>query len=104
MKKETVFLSLYVCCCLSWYKTNNCIPTPVSVIVSLSHVAIGNVYESWHSTWLRSWAMDECLEHIKADDQFTHCISIGPVSPSCPQVALLPAPPLPKFCHLLYQA
>ena len=40
------------------------------------------MYESWHSTWVRSWAMDECLEHIKADDQFTHCISIGPVSPS----------------------
>ena len=57
----------------------------VPVLVSLSCVAIGNVYESWHSTWLRSWAMDECLEQIKADDQFTHCISIGPVSPSCLQ-------------------
>ena len=41
---------------------------------------VGNLYERVHSHWLRSWAASECLEHVKADDEFTHCISIGPVS------------------------
>lgn len=43
-------------------------------------VGVANAYERVHSGWLRSWAASECLEHIKADDQFTHGISIGPVS------------------------
>ena len=41
-----------------------------------------NTYEPWHVKKLRSWAVSECLDHIRADDQFTDCISIGPVSPS----------------------
>ena len=38
------------------------------------------MYEKVHSGRLRSWAASECLNQIKADDKFTHCISIGPVS------------------------
>jgi len=41
---------------------------------------VANIYERVHSDWLRSWAAFECLQQVKADDQFTHCISIGPVS------------------------
>ena len=37
-------------------------------------------YEKIHSNYLRQWAIQECLDHICADDKFTHCISIGPVS------------------------
>ena len=37
------------------------------------------MYERVHSSYLRSWAVEECLTQIKADDQFTHCISIGVV-------------------------
>ena len=40
---------------------------------------IANLYERICNSYLRSWAASECLEQIKADDQFTHCISIGPV-------------------------
>lgn len=43
-------------------------------------LGIGNIYEKVHSKYLRSWAAAECLEQIKADDKFTNCISIGPVS------------------------
>ena len=39
-----------------------------------------DVYESYHSSALRQRAVEECLEQIRADDRFTHCISIGPVS------------------------
>ena len=38
------------------------------------------MYERCHSGYLRQWAVDECLKQIQADDEFTHCISIGPVS------------------------
>ena len=38
------------------------------------------MYEGVHSKYLRSWAVSECLTQIRADDSFTHCISIGPVS------------------------
>ena len=39
-----------------------------------------DIYEKYHSTKWRQSALDECLDHIKADDEFTQCISIGPVS------------------------
>lgn len=44
-----------------------------------SSVAIMNVYEAHHSTALRQRAITELYDHIKADDRFTKCISIGPV-------------------------
>lgn len=44
-----------------------------------SAVAIMNVYEAHHSTHLRQRAITELYDHIKADDRFTKCISIGPV-------------------------
>jgi len=52
----------------------------VSHCVSLfSPAAIMNVYEAHHSTHLRQRAITELYDHIKADDRFTKCISIGPV-------------------------
>ncbi|KAF6039423.1 LSS [Bugula neritina] len=39
-----------------------------------------NTYEKYHSKWLRQKALDKCYEHICADDHFTQCISIGPIS------------------------
>lgn len=44
-----------------------------------SPVAVMNVYEAHHSTGLRQRAITELYDHIKADDRFTKCISIGPV-------------------------
>lgn len=38
-----------------------------------------NMYEAHHSTHLREQAITELYDHIKADDRFTKCISIGPV-------------------------
>lgn len=43
-------------------------------------IGVGNLYERCHLGFLRRWAANECLEQIKADDLFTNCISIGPVS------------------------
>ena len=42
-------------------------------------VVILNAYESIHSQWLRNKALEECLDHVRADDDATHGISIGPV-------------------------
>ena len=39
-----------------------------------------DVYEYYHSSWLRNRALKECYDHIRADDSFTNGISIGPVS------------------------
>lgn len=55
------------------------------VVMTLSiqcyvHVGVGNLYERVRIGFLRRWAASECLEQIKADDLFTNCISIGPVS------------------------
>ncbi|XP_021060874.1 lanosterol synthase [Mus pahari] len=48
----------------------------------LLHVVYGllNLYERFHSTSLRKWAIQMLYEHIAADDRFTKCISIGPIS------------------------
>uniref|UniRef100_A0A8C6MPR7 Terpene cyclase/mutase family member n=2 Tax=Mus spicilegus TaxID=10103 RepID=A0A8C6MPR7_MUSSI len=48
----------------------------------LLHVVYGllNLYERFHSTSLRKWAVQMLYEHIAADDRFTKCISIGPIS------------------------
>ena len=42
--------------------------------------AVLNFYERHHSTSLRQRATQELYEHIAADDRFSKCISIGPVS------------------------
>ncbi|KAG2459011.1 GANP protein, partial [Polypterus senegalus] len=47
---------------------------------NLHKKVILNIYEKYHSTSLRKKAIDELYEHIKADDRFTKCISIGPIS------------------------
>lgn len=48
----------------------------------LLHVVYGllNLYERFHSTSLRKWAIQLLYEHVAADDRFTKCISIGPIS------------------------
>ncbi|NXG40484.1 ERG7 synthase, partial [Dromaius novaehollandiae] len=53
--------------------------TPHSWLLGVAY-AIMNVYEAHHSTSLRERAVAELYDHIKADDRFTKCISIGPIS------------------------
>ncbi|XP_064402287.1 lanosterol synthase-like isoform X2 [Halichondria panicea] len=43
-------------------------------------LGVANLYERFSIGYLRSWATSECLKQIKGDDQFTNCISIGPIS------------------------
>ncbi|XP_041253020.1 lanosterol synthase [Onychostruthus taczanowskii] len=53
--------------------------TPHSWLLAAAY-AIMNMYEAHHSTHLRQRAVTELYDHIKADDRFTKCISIGPIS------------------------
>ncbi|XP_009889697.1 PREDICTED: LOW QUALITY PROTEIN: lanosterol synthase [Charadrius vociferus] len=53
--------------------------TPHSWLLGVAYT-IMNVYEAHHSTHLRQRAITELYDHIKADDRFTKCISIGPIS------------------------
>ncbi|KAF3842808.1 hypothetical protein F7725_001657 [Dissostichus mawsoni] len=53
--------------------------TPHSTLLDVAYMVL-NVYEAHHSTMLREKAVKELYEHIEADDRFTKCISIGPIS------------------------
>uniref|UniRef100_A0A8C9TXW1 Terpene cyclase/mutase family member n=1 Tax=Scleropages formosus TaxID=113540 RepID=A0A8C9TXW1_SCLFO len=53
--------------------------TPHSMLLTVAYMVM-NVYEAHHSTALRGRAVKELYDHIKADDRFTKCISIGPIS------------------------
>ncbi|XP_037542212.1 lanosterol synthase-like isoform X1 [Nematolebias whitei] len=53
--------------------------TPHSTLLTVAYMVL-NVYEAHHSTTLREKAVKELYEHIQADDRFTKCISIGPIS------------------------
>ncbi|KAL3970257.1 acylglycerol lipase [Sarotherodon galilaeus] len=53
--------------------------TPHSTLLTVAYMVL-NVYEAHHSTTLRGKAVKELYEHIEADDRFTKCISIGPIS------------------------
>lgn len=53
--------------------------TPHSKLLSIAYTVL-NVYEAHHSSALRQKAVEELYEHIQADDRFTKCISIGPIS------------------------
>uniref|UniRef100_A0A673A5L1 Terpene cyclase/mutase family member n=1 Tax=Sphaeramia orbicularis TaxID=375764 RepID=A0A673A5L1_9TELE len=53
--------------------------TPHSTLLSVAYLFL-NVYEAHHSTIMRGKAVKELYDHIQADDRFTHCISIGPIS------------------------
>ncbi|XP_041857392.1 lanosterol synthase-like [Melanotaenia boesemani] len=53
--------------------------TPHSTLLTFAYMVL-NVYEAHHSTTLREKAVKELYEHIQADDRFTKCISIGPIS------------------------
>lgn len=55
-----------------------------SVTDALIPAGILNLYERHHSTSLRQRAIQKLYEHVAADDRFTKCISIGPVSAPCP--------------------
>eukprot|EP00731_Ephydatia_muelleri_P038332 Em0723g3a len=46
--------------------------------VSIGGNGLSMYSEPRHVKKLRSWAVSECLDHIRADDQFTDCISVGP--------------------------
>uniref|UniRef100_A0A3B5MKV3 Terpene cyclase/mutase family member n=1 Tax=Xiphophorus couchianus TaxID=32473 RepID=A0A3B5MKV3_9TELE len=52
--------------------------TPHSSLLSVAYVL--NLYEAHHSVALRKMAVRELYDHIQADDRFTKCISIGPIS------------------------
>ena len=58
-----------------------CLSVRLSVCL-YAHVVVLNAYESIHSRWLRNKALEECLDHVRADDSTTHGISIGPVRAS----------------------
>nr|XP_015797352.2 lanosterol synthase [Nothobranchius furzeri] len=53
--------------------------TPHSTLLNVAYMVM-NVYEAHHSTTLREKAVRELYEHVQADDRFTKCISIGPIS------------------------
>uniref|UniRef100_A0A3Q3D0B8 Terpene cyclase/mutase family member n=1 Tax=Haplochromis burtoni TaxID=8153 RepID=A0A3Q3D0B8_HAPBU len=53
--------------------------TPHSTLLTVAYMVL-NVYEAHHSTTLRGKAVKELYDHIEADDRFTKCISIGPIS------------------------
>ncbi|XP_008402434.1 lanosterol synthase [Poecilia reticulata] len=53
--------------------------TPHSRLLSVAYMVL-NLYEAHHSTALRKMAVRELYDHIQADDRFTKCISIGPIS------------------------
>uniref|UniRef100_A0A452VNH7 Terpene cyclase/mutase family member n=1 Tax=Ursus maritimus TaxID=29073 RepID=A0A452VNH7_URSMA len=53
--------------------------TPHSWLLRVVY-ALLNLYERHHSTSLRQRAIQKLYEHIVADDLFSKCISIGPIS------------------------
>uniref|UniRef100_A0AAZ3Q5N2 Terpene cyclase/mutase family member n=1 Tax=Oncorhynchus tshawytscha TaxID=74940 RepID=A0AAZ3Q5N2_ONCTS len=53
--------------------------TPHSTLLTVAYMVM-NVYEAHHSGSLRGRAVKELYDHIQADDRFTKCISIGPIS------------------------
>ncbi|XP_077584501.1 lanosterol synthase [Stigmatopora nigra] len=53
--------------------------TPHSTLLTVAYTFL-NMYEAHHITSLRQMAVEELYDHIKADDRFTKCISIGPIS------------------------
>ncbi|XP_071328727.1 lanosterol synthase [Trachinotus anak] len=53
--------------------------TPHSPLLTFAYMVL-NVYEAHHLSALRGRAVKELYEHIQADDRFTKCISIGPIS------------------------
>ncbi|XP_023806926.2 lanosterol synthase-like isoform X1 [Oryzias latipes] len=55
--------------------------TPHSALLTVAYMVL-NMYEAHHSAALRKMAVKELYEHIQADDRFTKCISIGPVTKS----------------------
>ncbi|KJE90129.1 lss protein [Capsaspora owczarzaki ATCC 30864] len=52
---------------------------PHSWIMDWSFSAL-NVYEKFHSTSIRKRALDMALDHIRAEDENTQCVGIGPIS------------------------
>uniref|UniRef100_H2MJF9 Terpene cyclase/mutase family member n=1 Tax=Oryzias latipes TaxID=8090 RepID=H2MJF9_ORYLA len=53
--------------------------TPHSTLLTVAYMVL-NMYEAHHSAALRKMAVKELYEHIQADNRFTKCISIGPIS------------------------
>uniref|UniRef100_A0A3B3CQ52 Lanosterol synthase (2,3-oxidosqualene-lanosterol cyclase) n=1 Tax=Oryzias melastigma TaxID=30732 RepID=A0A3B3CQ52_ORYME len=53
--------------------------TPHSTLLTVVYMVL-NLYEAHHSAALRKKALKEVYDHIQADDRFTKCISIGPIS------------------------
>lgn len=80
-------------CTYTYIHTYTC--TYIHVYVHM-YVGVANLYEKYCCIgYLRSWAASECLKQIKGDDQFTNCISIGPVS----IISVLPYIFIHSWCH-----
>ncbi|XP_055425836.1 lanosterol synthase isoform X2 [Bubalus kerabau] len=80
--RQELYLEDYSC--IDWAAHRNSVApddlyTPHSWLLHVVY-AILNLYERHHSTSLRQWATQKLYEHIAADDRFTKCISIGPIS------------------------
>uniref|UniRef100_A0A8C2P0Q0 Terpene cyclase/mutase family member n=1 Tax=Capra hircus TaxID=9925 RepID=A0A8C2P0Q0_CAPHI len=80
--RQELYLEDYSC--IDWAAHRNSVApddlyTPHSWLLHVVY-AILNLYECHHSTSLRQRATQKLYEHIAADDRFTKCISIGPIS------------------------
>ncbi|XP_077128578.1 lanosterol synthase-like [Ranitomeya variabilis] len=69
---------------INWPTQRNCVAacdlyTPHSALLDIAYVLL-NIYESYHIPALRRRAVHELYDHVIADDRFTKCISIGPIS------------------------
>ncbi|XP_055337256.1 lanosterol synthase-like [Paramacrobiotus metropolitanus] len=53
--------------------------TPHSWLLKIGYVVL-DFCEKWHIPTFRKKALDKCYDHVCADDVFTKCISIGPIS------------------------
>ncbi|XP_005089657.1 lanosterol synthase [Aplysia californica] len=53
--------------------------SPHAIILDIAYTIL-NIYEKVHLGFLRKWALADMYDHISADDRFTKCISIGPIS------------------------
>ncbi|XP_006204996.1 lanosterol synthase isoform X1 [Vicugna pacos] len=70
--------------CINWPAHRNSVApdelyTPHSRLLHVLYAFL-NLYECHHSASLRQRAIQKLYEHIVADDRFTKCLSIGPIS------------------------
>ena len=67
-------------CCLSYLDLSLLATTVCYTFCCSVCVDFLDLYEGYHVSSWRQQALDHIYEHVCADDEFTQCISIGPVS------------------------